>query len=55
MGRVKDVGVDEHEFVVVDRDFPKSIGPLVSVFFTIGNDESIGLARLGESGSDSEI
>ena len=54
-GKGKDVGVDEHKFVVMDRDFPKSICPLVSVFFTIGKDKLIGLARLGESCSDSEV
>jgi len=54
-GKGKDVGVDEYEFVVMDRDFPESIRPLVSVFFTIGKNEPIGLTRLGESCSDTEI
>ena len=54
-GKGKDVGVDEHKFVVMDRDFPKSIGPLVGVFFTITENELIHLSGLGKSGSDFEI
>ena len=54
-GKGKDVGVDKREFVVVDRNFPKSICPLVGVFFTITEDEPIGLSRLGESGSGFEV
>ena len=54
-GKGKDVGVDEYEFVVMDRNFPESVDLLVGVFFTIGKDELIRLARLGESCSDTEI
>src|SRR5260221_2974916 len=51
----KDVGVDKREFVVVDRNFPKSICPLVGVFFTVAEDKPIGLSRLGESGADFKV
>src|SRR5260221_11747104 len=54
-GKGKDVGIDEREFVVVDRNFPKSICPLVGVFFTVAKDESIGLSGLGRSCSDFEV
>ena len=54
-GKGKDVGVDKREFVVMDRNFPESICPLVGVFFTVTEDESIGLSGLGESGSDFKV
>jgi len=54
-GKGKDVGIDKREFVVVDRNFPKSICPLVGIFFTITEDEPISSSRLGESGSGFEV
>ncbi len=54
-GKGVDVGIDECEFVVMDRDFPESICPLVSVFFAVAEDELIGLSGLGESSSGCEI
>src|SRR5712691_1213521 len=42
-GKGKDVGIDKREFVVVDRNFPKSICPLVGIFFTVAEDKPIGL------------
>src|SRR5712691_8707998 len=54
-GKGKDVGVDKREFVVVDRNFPKSICPLVGIFFAVAKDELIGLSGLGRSCSDFEI
>src|SRR5712691_3926125 len=54
-GKGKDVGVDKREFVVVDRNFPKLICPLVGVFFTITEDELIRSSRPGESGSGFEV
>src|SRR5260221_9656019 len=46
-GKGKDVGVDKREFVVMDRDFPKPVCPLVSIFFTVTEDEPIGSSGLG--------
>src|SRR5260221_14695625 len=54
-GKGKDGCIDKREFVVVDRNFPKSICPLVGVFFTVAEDKPIGLSRLGESGSDFKV
>src|SRR5260221_10096614 len=54
-GKGKDVRVDKCELVFVDRNFPKSICPLVGIFFTVTEDKPIGLSRLGESGSGFEI
>src|SRR5712691_2697880 len=54
-GKGKDVGIDKRKFVVVDRNFPKSICPLVGVFFTVTENEPIGLSRLGESGSGFKV
>src|SRR5260221_4490390 len=54
-GKGKDVWVDEREFVVVNCDFPKPVCPLVSVFFTIIEDEPIGSLGLGEACSDVKV
>src|SRR5260221_5228828 len=43
-GKGKDIGVDKRELVVMDRDFPKPICPLVGVFFTVTEDKPIGSA-----------
>ena len=54
-GKGKDVWVDEREFVVVNCDFPKPVCPLVGVFFTVTEDEPIGLSGLGEACSDVKV
>src|SRR5712691_7928785 len=51
----KDVWVDEHEFVVVNCNFPKSVCPLVGVFFTVTENEPIGSLGLGEACSDIKV